>query len=114
MSISVVQSVSGGQGASSLNFSSNVTTGNSIVLIAQGYNNSGASSSNPTYNGSMPTGTVKLAELNVTTENVYSGIWLMPNLTGGSKATGITISGGSNGYTAVEIAGLGANPQLDS
>jgi len=114
MAISVVQSVSGGQGTATLNFSSPVTTGNSVILIPQGYN-SGTTSSSPTYNGSTPTGSTVLAQLTSNgTYYVYSGIWLMPNLTGGSTGTGITItSGGTNGYTAVEVSGLGSAPQLD-
>lgn len=113
MAISVVQSVAGGQGTTTLNFASAVTAGNSVVLIAQGYNG-GTTSSNPTYNSSTPAGSVRLAELNANTESVYAGIWLMPNLTGGSTTTGITITGGSNGFTAVEVAGLGPRPQLDA
>jgi hypothetical protein len=114
MAINVVQSMAGGQGTSSLTFSSAVTAGNSVVLIAQGYN-SNTSSSNPTYNGTTPIGSIKLAELNPSTYYTYAGIWLMPNLAGGSTTTGISITpSGSNGFTAIEIAGLGTKPRLDA
>jgi hypothetical protein len=107
---SVVQSAAVGSG-SSLTLTNPVTGGNSLAIIAQGYNTS--SSSSPTYNGSTPIGAALLAQLNSAVENVYSGIWLLPNLAGGSKSVGITISGGDNGFTVAELAGLGAAPQLD-
>lgn len=118
MTISVVQSRVINQGGYSGNFGTNVTAGNSVILVATGaVFAAAASSSNPTFAGSPVSGAVKLYEVEsaggATGGGVYTTAWLLPNLAGGSAAVGLTVSnvfGGSFGLFGYEISGLGATP----
>jgi hypothetical protein len=97
-----------------------VTSGNTLFLVPQGYENSGGtmSTSAPLLGGNPVTGAVKLLD----TEGsdfikTYAGIWMLPNCPGGSAAVAITMSG-SNAISNVglfyyEVAGLGSAPVLD-
>jgi hypothetical protein len=107
------------------NFNTNVTAGNSIVMIPALYSNAGSgsfSTSNPQF-GSLGN-SVPGAQLIEATgpfeddEAVYTAVWLMPNVPGGATFVRLDLSypspGGPHGTFAYEIAGLGGTPQLDS
>ena len=109
--------------ASSGSFSSNVTAGNSVVLVQFAYTNATSttiSTSSPTFNGGSVSGASKLMEQQsaMTVASVYGAAWLLPNLAGGAASVGLTVTNGtvdSNvGMVGYEISGLGASPQLDS
>lgn len=117
MAPSVVQSCASA-GGTSASFGSAVTGGNSLVVIGQGYGGSGGISqfSTPTYDGSAPAGTSLALGTSTpayTEVHVYAAIWLMPAVTGGLTAMALANTGGVNGFTALEVAGLGATPSLD-
>ena len=103
-------------------FGSPVTAGNTIVLLASCYNASGAtiSSSAPLYNGSTPSGSAKLKDLQSPIaggDSVYCAIWMMPDVAGGGTSVGLTVTNGGNvsstGLIALEVSGLGSSPSLD-
>lgn len=112
------------EGAYSGSFTNNVAAGNSLLMIVTGYTSSGATigTSAPTFNSSPVTGATKLFEAQPTAfgaSQVYLAMWLLPNVTGGAKPVGITITGNDGaGGSAVglivrEIAGLGTAPVVD-
>jgi hypothetical protein len=105
-------------------FDTNVTPGNSIVLIPGLYTaaQSGAfSTSNPQFGSEG--NTVPGSELVQGTGPIlpngygYTALWLLPNVAGGSPFVRVNASnpdpGGPLGMFAYEVAGLGAAPQLD-
>jgi hypothetical protein len=121
MTIAVVQ-VAELFGAFSGNFSSPVTAGNTIFLLASAYNASGAtiSSSDPEYDGSIPAGSVKLKDEQSPIsggDSVYGTIWMLPDVAGGATSVILTVTNGENvsstGLVAIEVSGLGASPSLD-
>lgn len=115
MTISVIQNVA--TGGTSANFGVNVSTGNSIIVIGQGFSGTGAGNfGTPTYNGSTPSGTTELISTSgaaYAAVNFYAAIWLLPDVTGGATSLGLTNAGGVNGFVALEVAGLGASPSID-
>jgi hypothetical protein len=101
-------------------FASNITPGNSVVLIAGLYTASASgtmNTSNPQFGGGPVTGT-KLVEGTSPYDGSgrgYTVIWLLPSLPGGASSVSVDPSGadGPLGIFAYEVAGLGDNPQLD-
>lgn len=123
MAISVVQAVKIPDTWSGA-FAGNVTPGNTIFLVPTAYTNTGStiSSSAPLYNSASVAGATKLIDVNSggATNAVYTGIWMLPNVSGAHTSVGITLAGenaspfaGSVGLTALEVAGLGTSPSLD-
>lgn len=119
MTISVVQASN-----SSGVFASGVTPGNTIMLIAEGFDfaNTTITTSAPTLGGTAYTGATDLLDIpsgfSTGSGVVYGGFWLLKNIPGGfggATTTGITFGGGGSQYGlfAYEIAGLGATPTLD-
>ncbi len=106
------------------NFNSNITAGNSIVLIPALYTNAGSglfSTSNPQFGsrGNSVPG-IKLAEGTgpFAGDGVgYTAVWLLPNVAGGANYVRLDplypSPGGPHGTFAYEVAGLGTAPQLD-
>jgi hypothetical protein len=122
-SISVVQSVYSPYDTQG-NFNSNVTPGNSIVLITAMFTNAGSgtfSTSDPQFGsvGNSVPGTMLVQNTSpyVDSSAVYTAIWLLPNVAG--NATFFRLNGSypspgePHGTFAYEIAGLGTAPQLD-
>jgi hypothetical protein len=99
-------------------FGSDVAAGDSIVLVATGYNGSSGASitfGSPTFGGSPVTGAAEL--ISAAGANDALSIWLLPDVAGGAASFGITV-GDSNtgsfvGVIAYDISGLGAAPVLD-
>jgi hypothetical protein len=107
--------------ATSGNFASSVTPGNSIILWVCTYNTTGntISTSSPKYNGASVTGAVKLFELQCPGSfAMYTAIWLLPDVSGSGTSVSYTLTNGnvdSNmGFSIAEVSGLGASPSLDS
>jgi hypothetical protein len=110
-------------------FTSNVTAGNSIILVASGYTTFSGTTiggTNPTYNGSTVANTIPLFDLQSLvaggapsgTDSVWTGAWLLPNVPGGSTAVSVAVTNsdnfaGSVGLFAIEVNGLGTAPTLD-
>lgn len=119
MTIAIVQSVTD-NAASTATFAANVTAGSTVELWQYAYTTSGASisTSNPTFNGSGVTGSKLFDNQSGGTNAVYGAVWELPNLAGGAKTAGITVTNGtvdSNvGICAIEVSGLNAAPALDS
>jgi hypothetical protein len=120
MTITVLQSIAF-TGAWSGSFGSNVTSGSTVFLYGYQYSgtNAAMSSSNPGFNGSSVSGASELISgQNTGGAGVYAAIWMLPDLAGGAASVSLTPAGGtvdSNvGMVAVEVAGLGASPALDS
>lgn len=120
MTISVVQTQTV-SAAWSGNFGVNVTAGNTIFLVATGYDSAGnvISSSAPTFNGGSVSGAAKLFEdsgLNGAF-NDYAAAWMLPNVAGGATGFGVTVTNSaaiSNvGVVAYEVSGLGTAPVTD-
>jgi hypothetical protein len=121
VTISVVQSVIINNGFSG-NFAAAVTTGNSIVLIASGYNagGTGMNSSNPLYNGAAVTGAVKLIDVTGGAGGFpddYIAAWLLPDVQSSGTSLSITVTNSASaayvGIGAYEVAGLGTSPVPD-
>lgn len=106
-------------------FASDVTAGNSIILIPALYTaaTSGTfSTSNPQFGslGNSVPGTA-LVQGTGPYENDfgwgYTALWLLPNVPGGATYVRVDLSypnpGGPLGMFAYEVAGLGTTPQLD-
>lgn len=125
MTVSVVQSTSHA-GNPPASFGSNVTAGNTVLLVVAGYT---TAAGNPTTSavklgGISVSGTVAFFN-NGTTGGVlsplsgsnaaYLAIWMMPFCPGGQSAVDVTVSGASGviGQVIYEIAGLGSTPILD-
>lgn len=123
MTISVVQTAKIADTWSG-SFSASVTAGNTLFLVPSAYTNAGTamSATAPLYNGSSVTGAVKLTDVNSgSTNGVYTAIWMLPSVAGGHTSIAVTMSGeqaspfaGSVGLTALEVAGLGTGPALDT
>ena len=98
------------------NLPSPVTAGNSVLIGACCYTTSGSTitTSAPTLNGSTPAGSTLLesAISPAGTNRVYSGIWLLPDVSAGN---GIAVSCSDNVLDLIvaEVSGLGATPALD-
>lgn len=123
MTVSVVQTKNavGAGSPTTLNFTSAVTAGNSVVVWICDYNTSGAviSSTAPSYNGGPVTGATKLIEVQQAGTNVmYFAVWLLPDVA--SSGTSVAISttnaraDSNSHYYIAEVAGLGASPAADS
>jgi hypothetical protein len=121
--ISVVQSVYVSLDTQG-NFNSDVTAGNSIVLVPAIYSNAGSgaiSTSDPQFGsvGNSVPGTMLVSNMSPyeNSDAVYTAIWLLPDVAGGSSFFRLNGSypspGGPHGTLAFEIAGLGSAPQLD-
>jgi hypothetical protein len=106
------------------NFASNVTAGNSIILIPGLYTAaaSGAfSTANPQFGseGNSVPGTELVEGTGPILYNGYgyTALWLLPDVAGGATYVRVDPSypspGGPLGMFAYEVAGLGAAPQLD-
>src|SRR6185437_6772241 len=121
MAIAIVQSKTF-NGASSGNFNSAVTPGNTIFIWVYQYSSAGSTmtSSNPTYNGASVAGaTALLPDSQFAGANsVWNQIWMLPNVTGSSTAISVTPTGGTFdtnvGMSAIEVSGLGTSPSIDS
>lgn len=121
MTISVQQAEEIAAGGYSGSFTDDVPGGDSVVLIATGYNpDSTFSSSDPEYGGEAVTGATQLLE--DTSQAGDTGtdagtMWLLPDVAGGSAAVSLDASSyGTNsvcGLIGLDIAGLGAAPALD-
>jgi Concanavalin A-like lectin/glucanases superfamily len=114
VTISVVQGKVFSGLSGSLN--SAVTAGNTLLVLPYNYNSTNMSSSAPVYNGSTPSGSAKLTDVNAPSGGagiVYTGIWMMPAVSGGGTSVGLTVTGSTVGMAAYEISGLGSAPQLD-
>lgn len=115
MAISVLQA----QFASS--FTNSVTAGSTLfyVPICYEFGSSVISTSAPTYNGGSVSGATLLGSVQnaysaPTDDIAYTGAWMLPNVAGGGKTTGLSISGGTILDMAIlEVAGLGSSPSLD-
>ena len=103
-------------------FGSNVTAGDSVLLLVVSYNTSNVtiSSSSPTFNGSPVTGSQLLKDQQspyAASATTYAALWMLPNVSGGAKPFGITVtnglSSGNTGIWALDVAGLGTTPLLD-
>ena len=123
MAISVVQTATNASNPP-CTFASNVTAGNTVILVACYYTTSGtpATASGVKLGGSAVTGTVAFFDSGATGGvnsasdggNVASvSIWMLPNCPGSQKAVDITTTGSNIGQVAYEVAGLGATPTLD-
>jgi hypothetical protein len=104
-------------------FTNNVVAGNSVILIADAAASSAAmSSSAPKFNGSSVTGAAQIFSISSGSSgnNVYSTAWLLPNVSGGAKSVGLTMTGAANfgtgatGLWGLEVSGLGASPTIIS
>jgi hypothetical protein len=102
---------------------SNVVAGNSVILLADAAASPGLmSSSAPKFAGSSVAGATQLwsAQMPSSGNDAYSTGWLLPNVAGGSKAVGLTMTNagnfgsGATGLWAIEVAGLGASPTVIS
>jgi hypothetical protein len=120
MAIQVVQIASANSSSGfSANFGSNVTIGNTIVMVATGHNQGQTiTSSSPLYNGSSVTGTVKLIDVNnvASVGSAYTSIWLLPNVQSSGTSLSITtnsVDGPFVGIIAYEVSGLGTTPTVD-
>jgi hypothetical protein len=120
VSIAVVQTATTNN-ASSISFTNNVTPGNAVVLWQYAYTNTGAaiSTSSPVFNAVPVTGAaLLLAQQSAGASAVYGAVWILPNLAGGAKPVGVTVTGGivdtNVGIIAVEYAGLGTAPVIDT
>jgi hypothetical protein len=117
VTVSLVQQ-NGSINSASTSLSSNVTAGNSVMLLVSCYsttNGATLTSSAPTFNGSAVSGAVKVcsAQSGYSSFSIYGAVWLLPDLAGGASSLGITFGG--TGATASlcwgqEVAGLGASP----
>ncbi|HEV2412228.1 MAG TPA: hypothetical protein VGS28_00275 [Candidatus Saccharimonadales bacterium] len=118
MSISVVQTATSQTGTAT--FASNVTAGNSVVLVAYATATAGTviSVSGLKLGGQSVNGSVVLQGFQSNNSGITSvghSIWLMPNCPSGSSSVswGFTPSGTgmtATGTIAYEVAGLGNNP----
>lgn len=110
-----------GSGGSPGTFSTGTTAGNSVLIIAGGYNSSSSvmSTSAPTLGGSTPSNAVHIFDAvaaydSGAGEGQICAMWLLPNVAGGQTSYGLTITNGTFiELAALEIAGLGANPVVD-
>ena len=112
--------------AGTLSFTNPVTSGNTVLLIAGMYNNTGAamSSSAPQLNSATITGTTAVLAVSgngllspVTGSNrVYATAWVLPHITAASQnGLTLTTSGGTvTGMIAIEVSGLGSSPTLQA
>jgi hypothetical protein len=114
------------QTATSYTFGSNVTAGNTIIVVSAAYSNSSGAmtSSSPTFGGSAVTGS--FAAFAGTGNGVNSGLsggnavyvccWVLPNVAAGHNNVALTLGGGANqsGVVMWEVHGLGASPVLGS
>lgn len=102
---------------------SQVTPGNSLVLVTTRYGTSATlSAGSPTFHGSTVTGAQQVTVLQSPqpspANTVFASIWLLPNLAGGSGAWALTPDGavdnasGAVGTIVYEVAGLGTSPVL--
>lgn len=121
MTISVIQARAFNANSSG-SFSSNVTAGNSVILIATGASNGvSMSSSSPLFNGSAAAGAALVVDENSPLpagSAVYVAIWLLPDLAGGAASVGLTVANNaypypSTGLIGLEVAGLGTSPASD-
>ena len=124
MTVSVVQTkdAAGAGTGTTLNFTSSVSTGNSVVVWLADYNTSGStiSSSAPTYNGGSVSGATQLVNVQSTGAHVaYFSVWLLPNVQ--SSGTSVNVGTITNAaqdanarYFIAEVSGLGASPAADT
>jgi hypothetical protein len=121
--VAVVQTQNGvGAGSpTTLNFTSNASVGNSVIVWIGDYNTSSSviSSSAPTYNGASVTGAIQLiAVQNTGTDVMYFSVWLLPNIQSAGTSVAISTTNanadGNSHYYIAEVSGLGANPVKDT
>lgn len=110
-----------GSGGSPGSFANPVAAGNTVVIIAGGYNSSASvmSTSAPTLGGTTPSNAQHLFDAPAAYDSSagqgqIAAMWMLPNVSGGQTAFGLSITNGSFiELAALEIAGLGANPVAD-
>jgi hypothetical protein len=98
-------------------------SGDTLFYVATAYSAAGSaiSSSAPLYNGSSVTGATLLEhDQSSGTNSVYTGIWMLPNISGAHTSVAITMSGQDTppdahtvGLSVFDVAGLGASPAQD-
>jgi hypothetical protein len=118
----VVGNTSGG--TTTVNFTSNVTAGNTIIVWIGDYNTSRSviSCTTPQYNSASVTGASTVFSVQnpgVNSANImFSACYMLPNVTGGHTSVSFTLTnntGGANsGCVIAEVSGLGSAPVLDS
>jgi len=108
------------------NMGANATSGNTVFLVVVTYNtaNDTISSSSPVYAGSavpgaaeILTGSGVLSAFQSGQGVVYVAIWMLPNVSGGSEAVGVTVTNGLTsgivGLLYYEVAATGRMPITD-
>jgi len=117
VTISVVQAAEANDGWDGT-FGSDVSAGDSIVLVATGYNNSDGATitfADPVFDGSPVTGATELIRVSGVTDAL--SVWLLPDVAGGADSFGITVGNSDTGpyvgTIAYDVSGLGASPALD-
>jgi hypothetical protein len=123
MPISIVQATTVPD-AFSGSFGSPVTAGNAVFIIPVTFSASNVmiSSSAPKFAGALASGSEILTGSGVQSAynggaTVYTAVWMLPNLGGGSASVGLTVTNGALnsavGLLLYEVAGLGAAPVVD-
>lgn len=115
MSVSVVQSAYNASNMT-VTFSSNVTAGNTIILVVCTYFPNENASLNPLLGGSTVSGTRLLAQQFSPDDNMYIAIWILPDVPGGQSVVSFSFASSFNsaGSAVLEVAGLGSSPFVAS
>lgn len=115
MNVSVVQSAYNASNTTAT-FSSNVTAGNTIILVVCSYSPNSNASLNPLLGGMPVVGTKLLAQQFSPPGNIYIAIWMLPDVPGGQSVVSFTFAADYNsaGNAILEVAGLGKTPFVSS
>lgn len=103
------------------NLTDNATPGNTLFMFPVAYDvPANTSSSSPQYNSGSVTGTTQLwsVQSNSGGADMYSTLWMLPNLPTAATEFGVTMSGGSGpsplcANLLLEVLGLGPDPITD-